>query len=124
MNKTPKAPLKGSIFSLKGRLDGSSVNQADEAIKSLLDRGQVHILVDMEQLEYISSAGLKLLLSTLKKVRKRKGNLVLFNLTGHVREVFEFAGLLDVIPAAASREEARKMLKHRSHTAVDRPGPM
>jgi anti-anti-sigma factor len=71
----------------------------------------VNILVDMSRLEYISSAGLKLILSTLKKARELGGKLIIFGLTGHVREVFEFAGLMEVIPIAASKEEALEEAK-------------
>ncbi len=81
-----------AVVALAGRFDAQSAGDAEEALKAVLEAGSRKILVDMAQVEYISSAGLRVLLSTAKKLSSAGGKLVLCGLKPYVHEVFEVAG--------------------------------
>jgi len=89
-----------------GRLD---VNTSGELESTLLERvaeGETRLVVDMLGVEYISSAGLRVLLMIAKRIKERSGRLALCALGPAVRLVFELAGLLSLFPVEASREDA------------------
>ena len=81
-----------AIVKLAGRLDSSAAQPAEENFTRVLGNGAPHLAIDMSQLEYISSAGLRVLLVVAKKVQQAKGKMVLFGLVPHVREVFSVSG--------------------------------
>ena len=73
---------------LSGRLDSSQVDRARESLGAV----QVSATVDFKNLDYISSAGLGLLLGTQKRLREAGKELKLVNLNSHIREIFRIAG--------------------------------
>ncbi len=81
-----------AIVKLAGRLDSSAAQPAEESFARVLEGGTPHLAIDMSQLEYISSAGLRVLLVVAKKVQQAKGKMVLFGLVPHVSEVFSVSG--------------------------------
>ena len=80
------------IVKLAGRLDSSAAQPAEESFTRVLAGGTPHLAIDMSALQYISSAGLRVLLVVAKKVQQAKGKVVLFGLDPHVREVFSISG--------------------------------
>lgn len=72
-----------------GRLDTTT---APELEASLGQYEENNIVLDFENLEYISSAGLRVLLSTLKKIKKAQGSMKILNSNESVLEVFEITG--------------------------------
>jgi anti-anti-sigma factor len=80
------------IVKLSGRLDSSTAPPTEESFTHLLASGPLHLAIDMSQLEYISSAGLRVLLVVAKKLQQAKGKIVLFGLVHNVREVFQISG--------------------------------
>lgn len=94
-----------------GRLD---VNTSSELESRMLERvavGETRLVVDLLGVEYISSAGLRVLLMIAKKLKERSGRLALCSLGPAVRQVFELAGLLSLFPVEASREDAVARLR-------------
>lgn len=94
------------IVAPTGRLD---VNTSAELEKRLLDRvaaGETRFVIDLARVEYISSAGLRVLLLLAKQLKARSGRLALSSLGPAVRQVFELAGLLPLFAIETSREEA------------------
>ena len=85
-----------SVVGLAGRFDAQSAGEVEDHFKTALDGGAKNILVDMAEVEYISSAGLRVLLSTAKKLTGLNGKLVLCGLKPYVREVFEVAGFTTI----------------------------
>jgi len=73
---------------LKGRLDAV---QSEKAFAEF-DLLEGHCVVHFEELEYISSAGLSVLLHTQQRLSQSDGSIVLKGLSPHVRQVFEYAG--------------------------------
>jgi anti-sigma B factor antagonist len=81
-----------SIVALGGRLDAYASNDFEQKLNALVDAGEACLVVSLERLDYISSSGLRILLASLKKVRKREGDIKLACMKPHVKEVFDVAG--------------------------------
>jgi anti-anti-sigma factor len=76
-------------LAFSGRLDASQAEAADAA----LSEAEGGVVVDIADLEYISSAGIGILLKHYKRLSEAGGSLRLAHATPHVRNVFHFAGL-------------------------------
>jgi stage II sporulation protein AA (anti-sigma F factor antagonist) len=94
------------VMSVKGKLDAVSAGDYEKAVRQLITDGKTRFVVDFAELSYISSAGLRVLLSTAKQL-KPKGGVVLFaNLQDNVREVFEMTGFSSILGIHASIDAA------------------
>ncbi len=62
---------------IKGRLDAETIPEAARVIKDIVGQEKIRLLVDLFGLEYVSSAGLRLILQTAKEVYEKKGQIVL-----------------------------------------------
>ena len=94
------------IVRLSGRLDSSSAQPAAERFSRALGDGPPHIAVDLSKLDYISSAGLRVLLVVAKKVQQAKGKVVLFGLVPNVREVFSISGFDQIFSIESDADAA------------------
>jgi anti-anti-sigma factor len=95
----------GIVFlSFVGRLDGTSAPEAEQTVKKILDAENTRLLFDLEHLEYLSSAGLRVVLGAAKEMKRRDGKFVLCSLNAYVKEVFEVSGFGTIIPIAESVE--------------------
>ena len=83
------------IVALEGRLDTTTAPQLEEFVNSNI-AGTTELYFDMAKLEYISSAGLRVLLSTQKKMNAQ-GKMILKNVSEEVVEVFEVTGFSDIL---------------------------
>jgi stage II sporulation protein AA (anti-sigma F factor antagonist) len=81
-----------AIVKLAGRLDSSTAQPAEESFARVLGSGVPRLAIDMSKLEYISSAGLRVLLVVARKVQQANGKVVLFGLLPNVHEVFSVSG--------------------------------
>ncbi len=81
-----------SIVALGGRLDAYVSGEVEQKLNALIDADEVHLVVNLERLDYISSSGLRVLLASLKKVRKQEGDIKLAGMRPHIKEVFDIAG--------------------------------
>ena len=86
------------VVAISGRLDAVSSPEFDEEVNSLMGQGENAFILDLEKLDYISSAGLRSILATAKKLKGEKGGLSLASLQEMVREVFEISGFDSIIP--------------------------
>ena len=77
-----------AIVRLAGRFDSSTAQSVEDNFAQLLGSGSLRLAIDMSRLEYISSAGLRVLLKIAKQIQRASGKLVLFGLNRNVREVF------------------------------------
>lgn len=93
INKTKK-DTKLAV-EITGRLDTVTVNDAESALKNDLD-GITELTLDFKGLDYISSAGLRLLLS-LQKVMNKQGSMTIKNANDTVMEIFEVTGFADIL---------------------------
>ena len=85
------------VVSVTGKLDALSAGDYEKAVNQLVADGKTRLVVNFAELSYISSAGLRVLLSTAKQL-KPKGGLALFaNVHGNVLEVFEMTGFSTIL---------------------------
>ena len=80
------------VAKLAGRLDSSSAATAEEQLTRLIPNSTPRLVIDLSKLEYISSAGLRVLLLVARKVQQAQGKLALFGLAPGVRDVFSISG--------------------------------
>lgn len=96
------------VVRLTGRLDSGTSPSAEERFTQLLAGGGApRLVVDLSGLEYISSAGLRVLLVVAKKIQQASGKVVLFGLAPNVREVFAISGFDKIFSIEADIEAAR-----------------
>ncbi len=81
-----------SIISLGGRLDANASGELEQKLNALVEADEVRLVVSLEKLDYISSSGLRVLLASLKSVRKREGDIKLACMKPSIKEVFDIAG--------------------------------
>jgi anti-sigma B factor antagonist len=97
-----------SIIEIEGRLDTTNYAVLESKLMTMLDRGDVKIIVDCKNMEYISSSGLRVFLMALKKATLFKGRFVLSSLQQTILEIFEIAGFTSIFEIYKTREEALK----------------
>jgi len=97
-------------ISITGRLDADSAPEAEKVVKEALGGHTNRVLFNLGALEYLSSAGLRVLLSAAKEMRRRDGKIVLCSLNEFVKEIFEVSGFQSLIPIAESVESGIKVL--------------
>ncbi|MBU1232563.1 MAG: STAS domain-containing protein [Proteobacteria bacterium] len=98
------------IIRLSGRMDTATVQKFTDFIQENETRDSDKIILDMGKLEYVSSAGLRGLLTYAKKIEAKKGSLLLCSLEGLVKEVFELSGFNKIFTITADIDEARSRL--------------
>ena len=81
--------------SLNGRLDTTTSPQLEEELKGVLDAAS-HLVFDLSALEYISSAGLRVLLSAQKTMNKQ-GDMLVTGVSPEIMEIFEVTGFSDIL---------------------------
>lgn len=82
-------------LTISGRLDTSTAPQLETEIKNSID-GIKKLELDFAEVDYVSSAGLRVLLST-QKIMQKQGELVLKNVPDTVMEVLEITGFVDIL---------------------------
>ncbi len=97
-----------TLVAFAGNLDSNTSPQAQQALDGILAGGGRKLVVDFTALDYISSAGLRVLLGTAKRLRGSGGALHLFGLNETVREVFDISGFSSILAVFASEAEALK----------------
>ncbi|MCC5919927.1 MAG: STAS domain-containing protein [Cyclobacteriaceae bacterium] len=96
------------ILEISGEIDASSSIHLDNAMKKAVSEGFKKIIVDCDQLEYISSAGLGVFMSYIQEFKNLKISLVLSGLNENVFSVFEILGLDQLLVLEDTVEKAKK----------------
>lgn len=96
---------KVAIVKVSGNLDTNTSPEADKYLKEVLKAGHVKILVNFEGLEYMSSAGLRVLLGTAKEVQGKKGAVGICSMNDEVHSVLEMTGLAGLVFKVFQDEE-------------------
>lgn len=94
------------VVGLSGRLDSGTAEAFGQRLHQLIDRGERRLVIDGGTLEYISSAGLRVLLVSAKRLKAVDGKIVLSSLKPHIVEVFEIAGFKSIFPIYGNAEQA------------------
>lgn len=83
------------LINLEGRLDTNTFQDLEKETENL--DGIKKITFDFEKLDYISSAGLRVLLTCQKKMNKISGNMIIKNVKEEIQEVFDMTGFSDIL---------------------------
>ena len=94
------------IVLLNGKLDTNTTPAAENEINALLDGGASKLLLNFEQISYISSSGLRLLLATAKRLKGTGGELKVCSLNEMATEVFEISGFSSILNVFPSEQDA------------------
>ena len=98
------------VFKLSGRLDSNTSQGFEQKIFQAISDGSKSMVVDFKDLDYISSAGLRVILKATKAIKREDGQIMLCAMQDYVKEVFEIAGFDSFLPIAATMEDALKSL--------------
>ncbi len=110
MELNVKNEEKGTLVSVTGRMDAVSSSEFEKELGRLIDEGNVNFVIDLTELDYISSSGLRSVLVTAKKLKGENGQILLASLQAVVKEVFEISGFSTIIPIYESVKEAMAAL--------------
>ena len=107
MEITAKQFKNCDMLVISGRIDSSTAPQLTEALEGVTDSGRYKIVLDMTNLEYMSSAGFRALLSS-QRVCKRynRGEIVLVSVPERVQEALELAGFTELFKTFSESVEA------------------
>lgn len=98
---------EGAVVALlNGRLDASQIPVFDQWLDQRLDARENRLVLDMSGLSYISSSGLRVILSLAKEMKRRQRRLIICGLFGMVREVFMVSGFMDTLTTCHTVDEA------------------
>jgi anti-anti-sigma factor len=100
-----------TIVAVKGRLDSVTALTLGERLSGALAAPGRRLLIELSQLEYISSAGFRVLLIAAKRAAETDGQIVLAGVSGKVRQLFDLGGFLDLFRICTSRDEGVAALR-------------
>lgn len=105
-----KEEKKGNVMvlQLKGRLDAITSPRTEKRIFECINSGQHQILLNFSEVDYLSSAGMRMLLATTKKLKTLTGKLILCSVTVNVMDVLRMSGFDHVLEITADQELALK----------------
>jgi len=95
-----------SVISVKGYVDTTTSADLEESLKRLLGKGRYDIVIDLGDVNYISSAGWGIFISEIKEIRENGGDLKLASMIGDVYEVFELLEFQTILESFDTVEEA------------------
>ena len=95
MNITTKKENTTLTVALEGRLDTTTAPELEKALQAA-DASVAELILDFAGLAYVSSAGLRVLLTTQKKMNKQ-GKMIIRNVCDDIKEIFEITGFLDIL---------------------------
>ncbi len=95
LNITKNLDDKKLTVHLEGRLDTTTAPQLEESMKESIN-GVTELVMDFEKLEYISSAGLRVLLSC-QKIMSKQGSMKVIHVSDLIKEIFEVTGFIDIL---------------------------
>ncbi len=98
------------ILNLIGRMDATTVNHFEEICRTKLDENISKIAVNLDKLEYISSAGLRGILIMEKASRAKGGKIIFCALQEMVAEVFKISGFTSILKISPSLDDALAQL--------------
>ncbi len=97
-------------FKIEGRLDAVTSETAEEQILDQVRAGDGPFLFDIAAMDYISSAGLRVLLATAKEIKRKAGRFVLCAPHANVRTIFQISGFASFFPITDTFEDGLKQL--------------
>ena len=98
-----------NIFKLAGRLDSNTSQDFERSIFDEISNGAKHMIFNFKDIDYISSAGLRVILKATKALKREEGKIMLCDMQDYVKEVFEIAGFDALLPIVPTMDDALKL---------------
>ncbi|MGJ3240528.1 MAG: STAS domain-containing protein [Anaerolineae bacterium] len=95
-----------TLVEVSGRVDSMNANEFGSGLNTQINNGKVQLVLDLSSVEYMSSAGLREIVTTLKNAKKASGDLRLAQPSQRVREVLEMAGLDTIFRIYTTQDDA------------------
>ena len=106
MTIAAETTASATIVSLQGQINSANAAAIEAEVLGLVTGGARNLVLDFSALDYISSAGLRMVLVVAKRLKQEGGQLVLCGMQPHVREVFDISGFLAILNVEPGRAEA------------------
>ena len=107
MEITTKELKRVDVVTVSGRVDSATAPDLEKVLRAIVNEGRFRICLDLEGLEYISSGGIKVLISILKTCKRwNRGDLRLASMSPRIAEVFDLAGLTPLFSIYSDAVEA------------------
>jgi len=85
---------RSTVLTTSGRVDSYTAPELEEALNQLIEKGQYNIIIDMQDVSFVSSAGWWALIRVQKEVKKsNRGELILVNMDERIRESMDLVGI-------------------------------
>jgi anti-sigma B factor antagonist len=106
MEITTRDHKRASVLKVIGRVDSNTSPEFDGKLKEYINAGRVHIVIEMDETDFLSSAGVRALISAQKAVKSKGGQVVLARPSSKVKDVLKLAALESLFPVYDDTEEA------------------
>lgn len=110
MEVTAREESGCTVARVAGRLDAATAPVFEKTCEEWIGKGTRRLVLDLSALDYVSSAGLRAVLSTMKKLKSAGGGMAVTGLSGVVKEVFTISGFDALLPVGESVAEAITIL--------------
>ncbi|MBD3290993.1 anti-sigma factor antagonist [candidate division KSB1 bacterium] len=97
-----------SILYIKGYLDAHTAPKLEQELQNLIDEGKYKIIVNFNELSYISSAGLGVFMGFIETIREKEGDIKLSSMNPKIFRVFDLLGFPTLYDILDTDEEAKK----------------
>ncbi len=94
------------VFKLNGNLNSNTSPALEDKIFEAIKNESKNMILDCEDLDYISSAGLRVIMKAAKNLKQSEGMIVLCSMQDYVKEVFEIAGFDAYLPIVPTMDDA------------------
>ncbi len=109
--------LQIHIVHIQGYLDSSTFQELQDHLQGLIDQDVNRLIVDFAQLNYISSAGLGVMMGMMQEVRQLDGDLKIVNLSEKIQNLFDMLGFSRMIRIYDSLESAKQAFVEENQAA-------
>jgi anti-sigma B factor antagonist len=107
-----------SIIKVGGYIDTTTSSEVERALNSLLKQGRYKIIIDLGNVDYISSAGWGIFISEIKSIRENNGDLKLVSMIPDVYEIFELLEFHHILDVYDSNQEAIQKFQEAEYAGV------
>jgi len=97
---------KLALISLKGRLDAQYSQSVEESLLDLIEKGYINLIVDLKEVDYLGSSGIRILLSFNNKLEKKEGNLLISAVPETGLKILKTMGIVDRFKIYSNKEQA------------------
>ena len=94
------------IISLEGKMDAISAPEFEDKMGEWIEQGETSFVINLGEVNYMSSAGLRSILIVAKRLKEQDGKLIFVNLREEVQKIFRISGFSSMIPTYESLEAA------------------